>query len=868
MDSPFYAEKKSPVKRAAAITAERALRLVEAGSVRADSCRGAGSVRLDAFLERLPAQQFTLAVATATWEAVRATVTIKSSRAQPMLTIPAFQNLVNCEATMTLDEVKGFLEQMLMELRVTPEDVRGKARSVADLEYLFVQLAAGGLFAHVFTYAENRQKLMREIPLLSVLREECYGEGFPPATHLVHALSKVAVVPKWLETVTEGAPEIRKTRAAFVAAMGLEEVLRRAAHPNAKAEDWTGRRVNRSKEFATEVKKFRTFLSEDPEHNELEDSVEEEEEERSGDDMSQGDLWGRPNKRPKTAESEGTKVNPGVEDSTLTEHLNGVPAEVMVADGTKHAQWRGLRVVFVEPGTADPVGGRIVGSKVVEGGGQAMFHLELQGGAKLWVDARQAAAAVVCRALDDRDRREKGLPSEGELVDLATTEKANTAKSKGRMDIKDGYAKLTKAQVTELDKWVPDMDELYLQSEKEKTSLAGIFTCPHGEWVVGVRRALAREKKDSGRTVIEGSVYFEDVFGEGMTESLMLSHNFVCDMELALWAAYAVPGKIKSFSRFVACAEDTDVQDYGADPESDDEGFVFTVGGLLPKKSKKDRRLTATLDTPELVREAVEIWVAILRRAHGDGILAKTRVLTDTLQAMKVRSAGGVKAMLEVVRRAYSGFQKSLDRCCTIANKVSSSAPHGYVFHEVVAKHLELLPEGFMENTGDSIALVEERKSLRQSLVTMTKAQKELHAEMSRLKSKEGGNGKRKSATPTKTPEKEKSKQRPTQTPKKKKTKRRTDDALDPAPAPAPSSARGSGGGVGVSRKLRDALGPSKVKKLEQRMEAQGHDTVMDMVREFSAKQEGPRHCFWHESPLGKELGGCPYGTECKYDHG
>ena len=127
MDSPFYAEKKSPVKRAAAITAERALRLVEASSVRADRCRGAGSVRLDAFLERLPAQRFTLAVATATWEAVRATVTIKSSRAQPMLTIPAFQDLVNCEATMTLDEVKGFLEQMLRELRVTPEDVRGKA---------------------------------------------------------------------------------------------------------------------------------------------------------------------------------------------------------------------------------------------------------------------------------------------------------------------------------------------------------------------------------------------------------------------------------------------------------------------------------------------------------------------------------------------------------------------------------------------------------------------------------------------------------------------------------------------------------------------------------------------------------------------
>ena len=67
---------------------------------------------------------------------------------------------------------------------------------------------------------------------------------------------------------------------------------------------------------------------------------------------------------------------------------------------------------------------------------------------------------------------------------------------------------------------------------------------------------------------------------------------------------------------------------------------------------------------------------------------------------------------------------------------------------------------------------------------------------------------------------------------------------------------------------MRDALGPSKVKKLEQRMEAQGHDTVTDMVREFSATQDGRKHCFWHESPLGKELGGCPYGTECKYDHG
>ena len=151
------------------------------------------------------------------------------------------------------------------------------------------------------------------------------------------------------------------------------------------------------------------------------------------------------------------------------------------------------------------------------------------------------------------------------------------------------------------------MDELYLQSAKEKKSLAGIFTCPHGEWIVGVRRALAREKKDSGRTVIEGSVYFEDVFGEGMKERLMLSHNFVCDMELALWAAYAVLGKIKSFSRFVASAEDTEVQDYGADPEPEEEGFVFTVDELQPKKLKKDRRLTTTLDAPELVRDAVGI---------------------------------------------------------------------------------------------------------------------------------------------------------------------------------------------------------------------------------------------------------------------
>lgn len=75
-----------------------------------------------------------------------------------MLTIPAFQNLVNCEATMTLEEVKGFLEQMLVELRVTPADVRGKARSVTDFEYRFVQLAAGGLFGHVFTFAENRHR--------------------------------------------------------------------------------------------------------------------------------------------------------------------------------------------------------------------------------------------------------------------------------------------------------------------------------------------------------------------------------------------------------------------------------------------------------------------------------------------------------------------------------------------------------------------------------------------------------------------------------------------------------------------------------------------------------------------------------------
>ena len=76
-----------------------------------------------------------------------------------------------------MPEVKGFLEQMLLELRVTPADVRGKARSVADFEYLFVQLADGSLFSHVFTFAENRQKLMRSIPLLSVLRTEDRGQS-------------------------------------------------------------------------------------------------------------------------------------------------------------------------------------------------------------------------------------------------------------------------------------------------------------------------------------------------------------------------------------------------------------------------------------------------------------------------------------------------------------------------------------------------------------------------------------------------------------------------------------------------------------------------------------------------------------------
>lgn len=65
-----------------------------------------------------------------------------------------------------------------------------------------------------------------------------------------------------------------------------------------------------------------------------------------------------------------------------------------------------------------------------------MFHLDLQGGAKLWVDTRQAAAAVVCRALDDRDRRQKGLPSESKLIVLAENEKTRTAGSKGRMDIR------------------------------------------------------------------------------------------------------------------------------------------------------------------------------------------------------------------------------------------------------------------------------------------------------------------------------------------------------------------------------------------------------------------------------------------------
>ena len=64
---------------------------------------------------------------------------------------------------------------MLNELWVTAADVTDKARSVEDFEFLFVHLAAGGLFNHVFTYTENRQTLMSSIPLVSVLRKECYG---------------------------------------------------------------------------------------------------------------------------------------------------------------------------------------------------------------------------------------------------------------------------------------------------------------------------------------------------------------------------------------------------------------------------------------------------------------------------------------------------------------------------------------------------------------------------------------------------------------------------------------------------------------------------------------------------------------------
>ena len=92
-----------------------------------------------------------------------------------------------------------------------------------------------------------------------------------------------------------------------------------------------------------------------------------------------------------------------------------------------------------------------MGSKVAAGGGgKRCSTLTYRAARSCGLDARQAAVAVVCRALDDRDRRQTGLPSESELIDLAKNQKVKAAGSKGQMDVQKDKTELTMARAVTL----------------------------------------------------------------------------------------------------------------------------------------------------------------------------------------------------------------------------------------------------------------------------------------------------------------------------------------------------------------------------------------------------------------------------------
>ena len=118
-----------------------------------------------------------------------------------------------------------------------------------------------------------------------------------------------------------------------------------------------------------------------------------------------------------------------------------------------------------------------------------------------------------------------------------------------------------------------------------------------------------------------------------------------------------MPGAITTFAVFIAASSQAEDESFGKDLERNEDYLCLLDGQVRSiSPTPKDVRKAKTLSSPSLVRAAAEIWIDILRLAHGEEVLHKTRCLTDALQDMQTRSVLNADAMVKVLENVQPGY--------------------------------------------------------------------------------------------------------------------------------------------------------------------------------------------------------------------
>ena len=545
----------------------------------------------------------------------------------------------------------------------------------------------------------------------------------------------------------------------------------------------------------------------------------------------------------------------------------------MMADGTRHAQWRGQRVIVSEAGS--PVAGLITSSSHVSG--RATFLAAMSGQGDVTMTTLQAAAAIECYKAQEQMCARQGVLPEQQLVQRA----GEAVRDRGKFAFRSEYGKLTKAQKDCLDGVFPTLDERY--ATDDASLFAGIFQCDNGALVKTLRVALRSKVGNQCREGLDDSAYFDKHFGEQFEDHMWERHKFRCTRELAMKAAYAVPGAITTFAVFIAAPSQAEDESFGKDVERSDDYICLTDGQVRSiSPAPKDTRKAKTLSSPALVRAAAAIWIDILRWAHGDEVLQKTRCLSDALQDMQTRSVLNAEAMVKVLEKAYKGFQRSLTECVRVAMRGDpDSAPHGYCLKDVVRRELQLLPPDFIEDSAIKIAGDAERvrmrteaARLRDELAASKAARTAAEARMAAIeKGASQGNNASGSA---------------------KKTRRAAAKAANNAgPAGGAATGRtatkkkqqrgGGGGGSGaggggaagsaeqvLGKRLADLAGVHAA-ELVKRLKAKGYAKAADAIAKN--RTPGSKQCYWASAegramlPDDSLKNPCPYGALCTFDH-